>query len=112
MLTVLANVFEIIMVVCFGASWPFNIVKAYKARTAKGTSLLFMGLIGFGYVAGILCKLMQLIEKGSLHWLGWIAFAFYFVNLSMIITGVVIYFRNKRLDALREANADDTVEVK
>lgn len=105
MLTILSNIFEIIMVVCFGASWPFNIVKAYKARTAKGTSLLFMGLIGFGYVAGILCKVMKLIEAGSLHWLSWIAFAFYFINLTMIVTGIVIYFRNKHLDALREENA-------
>lgn len=45
------------MVICFGASWPFNIVRAYKARTAKGTSFLFMSLIGMGYVGGILCKI-------------------------------------------------------
>lgn len=92
------------MVVCFGASWPFNIIRAYKARTAKGTSILFMGLIGFGYVAGILCKVLQWIDKGSLHWLSYIAFAFYFINLAMITTGIIIYFRNKHYDALRAAN--------
>ena len=27
----LATVFEIVMVLCFGASWPFNIIRAYKA---------------------------------------------------------------------------------
>ncbi len=98
MLTTLANICEIVMVICFGASWPFNIIKAYKARTTKGTSLLFMSLIGLGYVGGILNKIFTLSEKG-LSWLQWVAFAFYFINLCMIITGLVIYFRNKRLDA-------------
>ena len=32
----LAIVCEITFLVCFGASWPFNIIKAYKARTTKG----------------------------------------------------------------------------
>ena len=49
-----ATIFEIVMVLCFGASWPFNIIRAYKARTAKGTSLQFTILIGIGYVGGIL----------------------------------------------------------
>lgn len=52
-----ATVFEIVMVLCFGASWPFNIVRAYKARTTKGTSLQFTILIGIGYVGGILSKI-------------------------------------------------------
>lgn len=100
MLTILATVCEIVMVICFGASWPFNIIKAYKARTTKGTSLLFMSLIGLGYVGGILGKVFTLLESG-LSWLQWVAFAFYFINLCMIITGLVIYFRNKRLDEQR-----------
>ena len=54
MLSTLATICEIVMVVCFGASWPFNVVKAYKARSTKGTSLLFMSLIDLGYIGGIL----------------------------------------------------------
>ena len=46
-----ATIFEIVMVLCFGASWPFNIIRAYKARTAKGTSLQFTILIGIGSVS-------------------------------------------------------------
>ncbi len=97
----LATICEIVMVICFGASWPFNIIKAYKARTTKGTSLLFMSLIGLGYVGGILGKIFTLAAKGGLTWLQWVAFAFYIINLCMIITGLTIYFRNKRLDAQR-----------
>ena len=29
---------EIIMLICFGASWPISVAKSYKARTAKGKS--------------------------------------------------------------------------
>ena len=52
----MAEIFEIIMVLCFGASWPFNVMKSYKARTTKGKSLLFLCLIFFGYIAGIASK--------------------------------------------------------
>lgn len=102
MLSALATICEIVMVICFGASWPFNIIKAYKARSTKGTSLLFMGLIDFGYVGGILSKVFTLIEQGSLGWLKWIAFAFYILNLILVTTGIVIYFRNKEIEK-REA---------
>ncbi len=102
MLSALATICEIVMVICFGASWPFNIIKAYKARSTKGTSLLFMGLIDFGYVGGILSKVFTLIEQGSLDWLKWIAFAFYILNLILVTTGIVIYFRNKEIEK-REA---------
>ena len=47
-----ATVLEIIMIACFGASWPFNVMKSYKARTTKGKSLAFLCLIFFGYIAG------------------------------------------------------------
>lgn len=101
----LATIFEIVMVLCFGASWPFNIIRAYKARTAKGTSLQFTVLIGIGYVGGILSKIFAAVEEGSGYWNGLriLAFVFYFINLTMIVTALVIYFRNKKLDAKRAA---------
>ena len=37
----MAQVFEVIMLVCFGLSWPFNIAKSLRSRTAKGKSLWF-----------------------------------------------------------------------
>lgn len=103
-----ATIFEIVMVLCFGASWPFNIMRAYKARTAKGTSLQFTLLIGIGYVAGILSKIFSAVHIGSGYWTGLhiLAFVFYFINLTMIITALVIYFRNKKLDAKRAAEQE------
>lgn len=105
MLETLSTIFEIIMVLGFGASWPFNIVKAYKAKTTKGTSLLFMSLIGFGYVAGILSKVFKwMADASAITPLSIVAFVFYFINLGMIVTGVIIYFRNKHYDAERAAS--------
>lgn len=108
----LASIFEIVMVLCFGASWPFNIIRSYKARTAKGTSLQFTLLIGIGYIGGILSKVFAAINHGAGYWdaLKILAFVFYFVNLAMIVTGIAIYFRNKKLDAARE-QAQETVET-
>ena len=36
---------EILMLCCFGFSWPLNAIKSYRARTTKGKSLPFVILI-------------------------------------------------------------------
>lgn len=38
----MAEILEVIMIVSFGASWPLNVIKSYKARTTKGKSLAFL----------------------------------------------------------------------
>mgnify|MGYP004534202747 CR=1 FL=1 len=104
MFETMATVCEIILLVCFGASWPFNVIKAYKARTAKGTSLPFMSLIDFGYVAGICKMIFTLIENGTLTALQCVALGFYILNLVLVTTGIFIYFRNKKLDTKNNQN--------
>ncbi len=52
------SIFEIIMLICFGAAWPFSIYRSAKARSTKGKSLLFMLVVATGYVAGIANKLV------------------------------------------------------
>ena len=91
----MSEIFEIIMVVSFGASWPFNVMKSYRARTAKGKSLLFLLLIFFGYIAGIIAKLTADSFK-------WYVLFFYVLNLIMVGTDLILYIRNKRIDAARE----------
>ena len=93
----LAEILEILMVVSFGASWPINARKAYKARTAKGTSPLFLGLILFGYVCGIASKFINIgFNIGSTKW--YVVF-FYILNLVVVSINLGIYFRNRALDA-------------
>lgn len=55
----MAEILEIVMIVSFGASWPLNVMKSWKARTTKGKSLPFLLLIFFGYIAGIASKLVN-----------------------------------------------------
>ena len=78
------------MLICFGFSWPLNVIKAYKARTAKGTSLPFILLIITGYLAGISAKLIT-------HQINYVLIA-YILNLAIVSLNVAVYFRNMALD--------------
>ena len=93
----MAEILEIIMIVSFGASWPMNVMKSYKARTTKGKSLAFLCLIEFGYVAGIIGKLVNESYMASFS-SKWYVLFFYVLNLVMVSTDLVLYYRNYRLD--------------
>ena len=97
----MAEIFEIIMVCSFGASWPMNIIKSYRARTAKGKSVAFLCLILFGYVAGIVSKFLNDAYMASFA-TKWYVLIFYFLNFIMVSIDLCLYFRNKRLDAQAE----------
>ncbi|MBO4452304.1 MAG: hypothetical protein J5793_00060 [Clostridia bacterium] len=90
----MAEILEAAMVISFGVSWPTSIIKSYRARTAKGKSLLFHCFIFFGYVCGSAAKVIS----GSITYV----FAFYILNLLMVGTDIALYFRNRRLDAAAE----------
>ncbi len=97
----MAEIFEVLMVVSFGASWPFNVIKSYKARTAKGKSLLFMCLILFGYIVGIASKLVNDAYMANFAD-KWYVLFFYCLNFVMVGADLIIYFRNKKLDKQNE----------
>ncbi len=86
----MSAILEMIMLGCFGLSWPINVVKAYRARTAAGMSLPFNLLIIAGYVAGISAKILA----GQAN----IVLAAYFLNLAIVSLNVAVYFRNSALD--------------
>ena len=95
----MSEILEIIMIVSFGASWPLNVLKSWRARSAKGKSVAFLLLIIFGYIAGIASKfasesyVAQFAEK-------WYVLFFYFLNLAMVTLDFLLYLRNRRLDKL------------
>ncbi len=86
---------EACMVVSFGISWPMNIIKSVRTRSAKGKSLPFLLFIFAGYICGIASKLIS----GNITYV----FVFYVLNLLMVGTDIILYFRNRRLDAQRAA---------
>lgn len=89
----MGSIFESIMLICFGLSWPLNVIKSYKAKTAKGTSLPFIFLIITGYIAGITAKLVT-------HQINYVLIV-YLLNLVIVSMNVVVYFRNVGLDKKR-----------
>jgi len=86
------SIYEAVMLVCFGAAWPFSIVRSWRSRTSKGKSVFFLFVVEVGYAAGIMNK----VTLGQCHdpvlWL-------YVLNILMVGTDAVLYFRNRRLDA-------------
>lgn len=93
MMDILATgVFEVGMLLCFAAAWPFNIMKAYRSRTAVGTSLWFMLVIEVGYLLGILNK----VVRDDVNYV----VAFYILDIVLVGIGIYLYFRNSRLDRL------------
>lgn len=102
----MSEILEIIMILSFGASWPLNVIKSYKARTTKGKSLAFLLLIFFGYIAGIVSKFMNEAYMASFSE-KWYVLFFYFLNLFMVGTDLLIYIRNRKLDKNKETVSTD-----
>ena len=101
----MAEIFEVIMIVSFGASWPLNVMKSYRARTTKGKSLAFLLLIFFGYIAGITSKL---INEAYMDAIGqkWYVLFFYILNFLMVGADIAMYVRNAALDRLAAQDTD------
>lgn len=100
----MAEILEIIMILSFGASWPMNVVKSYRARTTKGKSLWFLCLIFFGYIAGIASKLVNETYMAQFA-SKWYVLVFYCLNLLMVGVDLGLYARNYKLDKAAEKNA-------
>ena len=83
------------MLLCFGCSWPMNITKSIRAKTAKGKSLAFELFVLVGYICGITGKCIS----GSINWV----FAIYILDLLMVTTDILLTLRNRRLDKRKEA---------
>ena len=84
------EIFEAVMVICFGLSWPMSVYKSWTSRTARGKSLPFELFILLGYLSGIVGKLVS----GSITYV----FAFYILNTVMVTADILLYIRNARLD--------------
>ena len=93
----MAEILETVMLISFGISWPINLIKAFKARSVKGTSLIFLFLIDFGYVAGILSKFLNKTYMANFGE-KWYVLVVYIINFIMVTLNIAVYFRNKKLD--------------
>lgn len=83
------HIFEMLMLLCFGFSWPISVYKTLKAKNADGKSVTFGIVIICGYIFGIIGKLLQLFDyigttAGGNPVLFWITFAVYILNLLVV----------------------------
>lgn len=78
------SIFEFIMLICFGISWPISITKALSTKTVAGKSPLFMIIIMTGYASGTVHKLLY-----SCDWV----IVLYVLNFIMVGLDLLLYLR-------------------
>lgn len=86
----MSEMLEAIMLICFGLSWPMNLIKNIKAKTAKSMSFKFILLIILGYIAGIAAKLIN-------HSINYVLIV-YLLNLVVVSMNLIVYFINRKID--------------
>ncbi len=86
----MAELLESTMLICFGLSWPMNLAKNIKAKSAKTMSLQFILLIIAGYIAGICAKFYN-------HKFNYVLVV-YLLNLIVVSANLVVYFINRHYD--------------
>jgi len=79
------SIFEALMLICFGLAWPASIYRSWKSRSTAGKSVLFLYIIGFGYVCGAIHKVLYSRD---------IVIVLYVVNLFMVLIDIGLYYRN------------------
>ena len=87
------SLYEAIMLICFGLSWPISIIKSLRTKVVDGKSPLFMIILIVGYSSGLIHKL-----KYSYDWITYL----YILNLIMVSIDLSIYYKYK----------NNTVQVK
>ncbi len=78
------SIFEIIMLCCFGASWPISIAKALRTRIVEGKSPVFLIVIIIGYASGIVHKMIYSVD--------WVIIL-YVINLIMVLIDLMLYIK-------------------
>jgi len=82
------SIFEIIMLLCFGAAWPLSIYKSWKSKSVAGKSVVFLFVVLLGYCAGIIHKMLYSMD---------FVIYLYIINCIMVGVDIMLYYRNKKL---------------
>lgn len=86
----MTSLFESIMLICFGISWPISVYKSLTSRSTRGKSGVFIVAIIVGYISGICGKIMS----GQLNYV----LALYCVNLAVVSLDLALFIRNRRYE--------------
>lgn len=80
------SILEAGMMVCFGASWPFQVAKTYKTKEVNGKSILFLWLVEIGYVMGMLHHILYAPDN---------VIYLYLLNFILVGTDMTLYYKYK-----------------
>jgi phage shock protein PspC (stress-responsive transcriptional regulator) len=80
------SVLEVIMLLCFGAAWPFSLYRSWRSRSTAGKSPVFLAIVLVGYLAGIAHKLLYSPDTVTL---------LYALNAGMVAADIALYARNR-----------------
>jgi len=83
------GVFEIVMLLCFSAAWPFSIARSLKSKSTQGKSFLFTAVVFVGYVAGIIHKVNCTFDP---------IVSLYIFNAVLVLADMALYLRNYSLE--------------
>jgi hypothetical protein len=85
-----AQLFDAIMMICFGAAWPVAIIKTVRTKRVIGKSVFFLFLVATGYLSGITYKFLEAgAPDGQLSWV----VALYTLNFTMVTIEICLWFR-------------------
>ena len=84
---------EGLMLICFGASWPPAIIKTVRVKNPAGKSFIFMTLILAGYFSGIVGKIVAMKADCLTYWVFWV----YILDFAMVATDFILslYYAQK-----------------
>lgn len=78
------DIFESIMLICFGCAWPLSIYKTWRTKKAEGKSLFFMSVIFVGYCSGILFEVL-----GEFN----VVIYLYLLNFFLVLTDIILTYK-------------------
>ena len=99
---IMKEFFELIMLICFGLSWPISVYKSVKSKSTQGKSAVFILAIIVGYVSGITSKLID----GQLTYV----FILYCINLFVVCVDLILFFINRHREKLAAQTANGQAE--
>jgi len=81
------SILEAAMIICFGISWPINVLKTVKTKSTKGKSLPFLLLVFVGYLFGTTAKVLYDANY---------VLIFYLFNTTFVGADILLYFKYRR----------------
>jgi hypothetical protein len=82
------QIFEFIMLACFGLSWPISVYKSIKSKSTQGKSVVFIVAIIIGYISGIIGKIIN-------DQLTYVLIIYCF-NLIVVSIDLILFFINRK----------------